>query len=99
MPQHDTRTKQHWKKQKLKMIYIKGIDTQNIFEVCELTTNKNGIGTIMEKYFCCNAISIAEAKYFPEMYPKAIYNDKRLIGFLCISVLIQSRRQRQYADI
>ena len=65
MPQHDTRTKQHWKKQKLKMIYIKGIDTQNIFEVCELTTNKNGIGTIMEKYFCCNAISIAEAKYFP----------------------------------
>lgn len=32
------------------MIRIKDIDADNIFDVCELTTNQNGIGTIMEEY-------------------------------------------------
>lgn len=63
------------------MIRIKTIDAQNVFDVCELTTNQDGIGTTMEKYLCCNAISIAEAKYYPEMYPNAIYNGNILIGF------------------
>lgn len=35
----------------------------------------------MEGHFCCNAISIAEAKYHPEMHPNAIYNNNVLIGF------------------
>ena len=60
------------------MIRIKAVDAQNIFDVCKLTTNQNGVGTTMEEYLCCNAISIAEAKYYPEMHPNAI--------FLCISV-------------
>lgn len=63
------------------MMRIKAVDAQNIFDVCELTTNCDGIGTIMEKYLCCNAISIAESKYYPELYPNAIYNDNVLIGF------------------
>lgn len=63
------------------MVQIKEIDADNVFDVCELTTNQNGIGTIMEEYLCCNAISIAESKYFPEMNPKAIYSEKELIGF------------------
>lgn len=64
------------------MIYIEDIDDQNVFDVCELTTNKNGIGTTMEQYLCCNATSIAESKYFPQMHPKAIYHDNDLIGFM-----------------
>ena len=63
------------------MIRIKAVDAQNLFDVCKLTTNHNGIGTTMEEYLCCNAISIAEAKYFPEMHPNAIYNNNVLIGF------------------
>lgn len=63
------------------MIIIKEIDEQNVFDVCELTTNKNGLGTVMEEYICCNATSIAESKYYLEMHPKAIYNDDNLIGF------------------
>lgn len=35
----------------------------------------------MEEHPCCNAISIAEAKYNPEMHPNAIYNNHALIGF------------------
>ena len=30
---------------------------------------------------CCNAVSIAEAKYFSEMFPNAIYNNNVPIGF------------------
>ena len=63
------------------MIRIKAIDAQNLLDVCELTTNQDGIGTTMEGHFCCNAISIAEAKYHPEMHPNAIYNNNVLIGF------------------
>ena len=63
------------------MIRIKAVDAQNILDVCELTTNLNGIGTTREGHHCCNAISIAEAKYNPEMHPNAIYNNHVLIGF------------------
>ncbi len=63
------------------MIRIKAVDAQNIFDVCKLTTNQSGIGTTMEKCLCCNAISIAAAKYYPEMHPNAIYNNNVLIGF------------------
>ena len=63
------------------MIRIKAVDAQNILDVCELTTNQDSIGTTMEGHFCCNAISIAEAKYHSEMHPNAIYNNNVLIGF------------------
>lgn len=64
------------------MIETRPIDASNVFDVCELTTNPDGIGTTMEKYLCCNAISIAESKYFSEMKPWAIYHDGELIGFV-----------------
>lgn len=63
------------------MIRIKAVDAQNILDVCRLTTNQNGMGTIMEEHLYCNAISIAEAKYNPEMHPNAIYNNNVIIGF------------------
>lgn len=63
------------------MIKIKAVDEQNILDVCELTTSQDVIGTAADGHFCCNAISIAEAKYHPELYPNAIYNNNVLIGF------------------
>ena len=63
------------------MIRIKAVDAQNILDVCELTTNQDSVGATIEGHFCCNAISIAEAKYDPEMHPNAIYNNNVLIGF------------------
>ena len=63
------------------MIRIKAIDAQNILDVCKLTTDQGSIGTTMDGHFCCNAISIAEAKYNPELHPNAIYNNNVLIGF------------------
>lgn len=68
------------------MIKIKAVDEQNILDVCELTANQDNIGKTMDGCSCCNAISIAEAKYDSEMYPNAIYNNDVLIGLLCISV-------------
>lgn len=68
------------------MIRIKAVDAQNIFDVCELTANKDGICKKTEEHFCCNAIFIAEAKFNPEMHPNAIYNNNVLIGFLCTCV-------------
>ena len=63
------------------MIRIKAVDAQNILDVCELTTCRNGIGAPIHGHFCCNAISIAETKYHPELHPNAIYNNNVLIGF------------------
>ena len=63
------------------MIRIKTVDAQNILPVCELTTSRDGIGATADGHFCCNAISIAEAKYDPELYPNAIYHNHVLIGF------------------
>ena len=63
------------------MIRVKAVDAQNILDVCKLTTNQDSIGTTVGGHFCCNAISIAETKYYSEMYPNAIYNNDVLIGF------------------
>lgn len=76
------------------MIRIKAVDAQNILDVCELTTNQDGNGTAMEGCSCCNAISIAEAKYDSEMHPNAIYNNNVLIVFLCINAQKIMRTQR-----
>ena len=74
------------------MIRIKAVDAQNILDVCELTTNQISIGATMGGHFCCNAISIAEAKYNPELHPNAIYNNNALIGFFMY------RRAEKQAD-
>lgn len=63
------------------MIQIKAVDEQNILDVCALTANQDGIGTATEGCSCCNAVSIAEAKYDSELHPNAIYNNNVLIGF------------------
>ncbi|MBK0062105.1 MULTISPECIES: GNAT family N-acetyltransferase [unclassified Acinetobacter] len=63
------------------MIKICEVDKDNCFDICELTSNKDGIGTIFEDFICCNAISLAESKYYPECKPKALYNHETLIGF------------------
>lgn len=63
------------------MIRIKAVDSENILEVCELTTKQDGIRAIAEGRSYYNALSIAEAKYDSEMHPIAIYNNNVLIGF------------------
>ncbi|AXY56372.1 GNAT family N-acetyltransferase [Acinetobacter chinensis] len=63
------------------MIEIREIDKDNCFDVCELTGNKDGIGTIFEDFLCCNAISLTESKFYPECKPKALYSNDTLIGF------------------
>ena len=63
------------------MIRIKAVDAQNILDVCKLTTNQDSICTTVKGHSCCNAISIAEAKYYPELHPNAIYNNNVPIGF------------------
>jgi hypothetical protein len=60
------------------VIRIKPVDADNVFDVCDLTTNPDGVGTVMEEFLCCNAVSIAESKYYPEMHPNAIYSDSNL---------------------
>ena len=63
------------------MIRIKAVDAQNILDVCELATSQDCIGAAMEGHICCNAVSIAETKYNPELHPNAIYSNNALIGF------------------
>ena len=63
------------------MIRIKAVDAQNILDVCKLTKSQDGIGPAIGRCSCCNAISIAEAKYNPGMHPHAIYHNNVLIGF------------------
>lgn len=63
------------------MIRIKAVDAQNILDVCKLTKSQDGIGLAIGRCSCCNAISIAEAKYAPGMHPHAIYHNHVLIGF------------------
>ena len=63
------------------MIRIKAVDEQNILDVCELKTNQDNILAAKQGHSYYNAIFIAEAKYHPEMYPNAIYNNNVLIGF------------------
>ena len=75
------------------MIRIKAVDEQNILDVCGLTTAQDGIGPPGEGHACCNAISIAEAYYHPEMHPTAIYHNNALIGFFMY--LRKRKRRRQ----
>ena len=63
------------------MIRIKAVDAQNIWDVCELTYGDGCAAPAPDGRFNCNAISIAEAKYNPEMHPNAIYSNHSLIGF------------------
>lgn len=55
------------------MIRIQAVDAQNLLEVCALTAGR--------ECPCCNAVSIAEAKYHPELHPNAIYHNRTLVGF------------------
>lgn len=68
------------------MVVIHNITQENLFDVCELTSNPDGIGTVFEKYICCNATSIAEASYFPNFYPKSLYFEDNLIGFFMYKI-------------
>ena len=62
------------------MIRIKAVDEQNILDVCKLKAKQDDISTV-ENYSFCNVLSVVEANYHSEMYPKAIYNNNVLIGF------------------
>lgn len=63
------------------MVTIEAVDARNVFDVCELTTNADGMGTVLEEFLCGNAVSISEAAYFPAMNPRALYEGGCLVGF------------------
>lgn len=79
------------------MIRIKSVDAQNILAVCELTSNQSCAVAAANGRPHCNALSIAEAKYNPEMHPNAIYNNNVLIGFSCTSARRTSPRRQPSA--
>ena len=63
------------------MIRIKAVDAQNIWDVCELTYGDGCAAPAPDGRFHCNALSIAETKFDPEMHPNAIYSNNVPIGF------------------
>ncbi len=63
------------------MIRIKAVSAANVLGVCQLKEDPSEKGTTMGEYICNNATLIAKAKYAPDMYPNAIYNNDKLIGF------------------
>lgn len=63
-------------------IILKEITADNFYDVCLLTTNENGVPTFDEEFICCNAVSLAESKYYPLLQPQAIYSNENLIGFI-----------------
>lgn len=64
------------------MIRLLPIAADNLFDICELTTNPDGLPTPVEGCLCCNGSSIAEACYFPDMVPLGIYADDVPVGFV-----------------
>ncbi|OLF54753.1 GNAT family N-acetyltransferase [Pseudomonas chlororaphis] len=69
------------------MIAIREIDATNCLDVCELTSNKDGVGTVFEAFVCCNATSLVESRFFPGFEPRALYRDAELIGFFMYQAL------------
>lgn len=63
------------------MLSICEINRDNVFDVCELTSNPDGVGTLFEEFICCNAISISESAFYPECKSRAIYLNQNAIGF------------------
>lgn len=59
------------------MIMIKPIDTGNLWNVISLEVRKDQEGLVTS-----NAVSIAQAKVFEELIPRAIYYDDTLVGFI-----------------
>lgn len=74
------------------MIRIQAVDAQNLLDVCSLEACRDGIGAAAAEYARCNALSIAEAGYCPELHPNAIYCNHALMGFFLY------RRAEQQAD-
>ena len=65
------------------MIYLKEITKDNLFDVIKLSE------MLDEKQKRCvahNAISIAEAYVKPQAWPRAIYDDETLVGFVMLAL-------------
>ncbi|MBN4865336.1 MULTISPECIES: GNAT family N-acetyltransferase [Providencia] len=69
------------------MIQIRAVDKFNFWDVGELTSNADGVATVLEEYICCNAFSIAESHFYPEYQPRALYQGEVLIGFFMYKIL------------
>src|SRR3989339_27044 len=65
------------------MIQLKEITKDNLFDVIKLSE------TLDDKQKRCvahNAVSIAEAYVKPQAWPRAIYNDDQLVGFVMLAL-------------
>jgi diamine N-acetyltransferase len=84
------------------MIHLDPIDTHNFWDVVSLKVTEEQEGLVTS-----NAVSIAQAKVFEELIPRAIYQDDTLVGFImhCIDrdddeywlyrLMIDEEQQRQ----
>ena len=57
------------------------ITKENYVQVAMLTTNKDQIPTVLEKYVTSNAFSMAQSKYSDKWITKAVEQDGNIIGF------------------
>ncbi|ERJ59878.1 GNAT family N-acetyltransferase [Sphingobacterium paucimobilis] len=63
-------------------ITLRPVTADNYYDVSLLTTNVDGIPTLDEEFICCNALSLAESKYFPDLQPQALYDGEVPVGFI-----------------
>lgn len=59
------------------MIHFEPIDTNNFWDVVSLKVTQEQEGLVTS-----NAVSIAQAKVFEELIPRAIFQDDTLVGFI-----------------
>lgn len=61
------------------MVRIRAVDARNILDVCALTTRMDAAPAGRSPRG--NAVSVALAKYNPELHPNAIYSGAAPVGF------------------
>jgi len=78
------------------MILLKEIDKDNIFKVLKLSET---LDDYQKTCVAPNAVSLAQAYISPNAWPRAIYDDEELVGFVMLSLYdhdIQKEDQPAY---
>ena len=66
---------------------LTAITKDNWIEVLHITTNEDGIPTLMEKYVASVAASMVQAQFQEGWIPRAIEHEGRPVGFGVVAVL------------
>ena len=65
------------------MIYLKDVTKENLFDIIKL---HDTLTDIQKKCVAPNVVSIAQAYVNPQAWPKGIYDDQELIGFVMLAL-------------